>query len=98
MHLILITMKNKIYLSLSIAVLFTTFFAIATGDGAVGVLDHTLSIQWIVLLIFCLVLPLVNTAEIIINNRSRNVLYWIGLLLNVITIFFVMRYFEIELL
>jgi uncharacterized membrane protein len=91
-------MKNKIYLSLSIVVLFATFFAIATGDVAAGVLDHTLSIQWMVLLIFCLVLPLVNTAEIIINNRSRNVLYWFGLLLNVTTIFFVMRYFEIEVL
>lgn len=91
-------MKNKIYLSLSVVLLFATFFAIATGDVAIGVLDNTLSFEWILLLIFCLLLPLANTAEIIINSHSWNVLYWIGLLLNVITIFFVLRFFKIELL
>lgn len=90
-------MKNKIYLSFSIVLLFITFFTIATGDVVFGVLDHTLSFQWIALLIFCLLLPLLNAAEIIINRDSWNVLYWIGLALNAVTIFFITRFFKIEL-
>lgn len=91
-------MKEKIYLGLSILLLIAVFFAIASGDVVVGVLDRTLPIQWILLLIVTMVFPLLNAAEIISNRDSWNVLYWIGLLLNVITIIFVMRFFKIELL
>lgn len=90
-------MKSKIYLGLSIVLLFTTIFSIISGDVAVGALDNTLSFQWIALLIFCLLLPLLNTAEIIINRDSWNVLYWIGLILNAFAIYFFMRFFKIEL-
>ncbi|WP_432673048.1 hypothetical protein [Flavobacterium sp. SM2513] len=91
-------MKEKIYLGLSILLLFAVFFAITSGDVVVGVLDSTLPFQWILLLIVTMLFPLLNAAEIIINRDSWNVLYWIGLLLNVIAIIFVMRFFKIELL
>ena len=91
-------MKEKIYLGLSIVLLFAIFLAIASGDVVVGVLDSTLPFEWILLLVFTLILPLLNAAEIIINRDSLNVLYWIGLFLNVIAIIFVMRFFKIELL
>ena len=91
-------MKEKIYLGLSIVLLFAIFFAIASGDVVVGVLDSTLSFEWILLLIFSLLLPILNATEIVINRDSWNVLYWIGLLLNVIAIIFVMRFFKIGLL
>ena len=91
-------MKEKIYLGLSILLLIALFFAIVSGDVVVGVLDNTLSFEWILLLIFTMLLPLLNAAEIIINRDSWNVLYWIGLLLNVIAIIFVMRFFKIEML
>ena len=91
-------MKEKIYLGLSIVLLFAIFFAIVSGDLVVGVLDSTLPFEWILLLVFTLMLPLLNAAEIIINRDSWNVLYWIGLLLNVVAIIFVMRFFKIELL
>ena len=91
-------MKQRIYLGLSIVLLFAIFFTIASGDVVVGVLDSTLSFGWILLLVFTLILPLLNAAEIISNKDSWNVLYWIGLLLNVIAIIFVMRFFKIGLL
>lgn len=91
-------MKEKIYLGLSILLLIALFFAIVSGDVVVGVLDNTLSFEWILLLIFTMLLPLLNAAEIIINRDSWNVFYWIGLLLNVIAIIFVMRFFKIEML
>ena len=91
-------MKEKIYLGLSIVLLIAIFFAIASGDVVVGVLDSTLSFEWILLLVFTLILPLLNAAEIIINKDSWNVLYWIALILNIIAIIFVMRFFKIEML
>ena len=91
-------MKEKIYLGLSILLLIALFLTIISGDVVVGVLDNTLSFEWILLLIFTMLLPLLNAAEIIINRDSWNVLYWIGLLLNVIAIIFVMRFFKIEML
>ena len=90
-------MKDKIYLGLSILLLFALFIAIVSGDVSVGILDDTLPYHWIALLIFCLLLPLLNAAEIIINRDSWNVLYWIGLLLNGVAIFFVTRFFKIEM-
>ena len=91
-------MKDKIYLGLSILLIFALFLAIVSGDVTVGVLDNTLPYHWIALLIFCLLLPILNVAEIIINKDSWNVLYWIALLLNAVAIFFVTRFFKIELL
>ena len=91
-------MKEKFYLGLSIVLLIALFLTIISGDVVVGVLDNTLSFEWILLLIFTMLLPLLNAAEIIINRDSWNVLYWIGLLLNVIAIIFVMRFFKIEML
>ena len=91
-------MKDKIYLGLSILLIFALFLAIVSGDVAVGVLDNTIPYHWIALLIFCLLLPILNVAEIIINRDSWNLLYWIALLLNAVAIFFVTRFFKIELL
>ena len=91
-------MKEKIYLGLSVLLLFALFFAIVSGDVVVGVLDSSLPFEWIFLLVFTMILPLLNAAEIIINRDSWNVFYWIGLLLNVIAIIFVMRFFKIEIL
>ena len=89
--------KNKIYLILSILVFFATMFTILTSNTSFGILDNSLSIQWIILFVFTLLLPIFNLAEIIINRNDWSKFYWIGLIFNVLTIIFVMRYFEIEL-
>lgn len=89
--------KNKIYLVLSIVVFIATMFSILTSDVAKGNLDGSLSLQWIILFIFTLLLPIFNLVEIILNRDDWNKYYWIGLAFNVFTIIFVMRFFGIEL-
>ncbi|WP_339886993.1 hypothetical protein [uncultured Flavobacterium sp.] len=92
----MITKKN-IYLGLSVLVFVMTMFSILTSNKPDGVLDNSLSIQWIILLVFALLLPIFNLAEIIINRNDWSKLYWLGLVFNVLTIIFVMRFFEIGL-
>lgn len=92
------TTKNKIYLVLSIVVFISTIFSILTSSDSFGILDNSLSIQWIILFVFILVLPIFNLAEIIINRDDWSKFYWIGLIFNVLTIIFVMRFFEIKLI
>lgn len=93
----MITKKN-IYLGLSVLVFVITMFTILTSNQSHGVLDNSITIKWILLLVFTLLLPIFNLAEIIINRDNWSKFYWIGLIFNVLTIFFVMRFFKIELL
>jgi hypothetical protein len=92
------TTKNKIYLVSSVLLFMATLFNILTSDVSIGILDNTLSIHWIVLLIFTLLLPIFNLAEIILNRNDWSKYYWLGLVFNILTLFFVMRFFKIELL
>ena len=89
--------KRKVYLGLSIAIFIATMFFILNSISTHGILNDTLSIQWIILLILTLLMPIFNFAEIIVNRDESNKLYWIGLVVNILTIIFVMRYFEIEI-
>lgn len=89
--------KKNIYLSLSALVFVMTMLTILTSEVSHGVLDNSISVQWIILLVFTFLLPIFNLAEIIINRDDWNKFYWIGLIINMITIIFVMRYFAIEL-
>ena len=90
--------KRKVYLGLSIAIFLATMFSILTSNSTHGILNDTLSIQWIILLILALLMPIFNFAEIIINRDNWSKYYWIGLFFNVLTMIFVMRYFQIELI
>lgn len=91
------TAKNKIYLGLSIVVFFITLFSILSSSESVGVLNDSLSYHWILLFIATMVLLIFNTAEIIINRIDWNTFYWLGVVFNVLTIIFMMRYFKLEL-
>ena len=90
--------KEKIYFSLSIVVFLATLFSILTSDVSNGNLNDSIAMHWIILFIFTLLLPIFNLAEIIINRDDWNKLYWLGLVFNILTIFFVMRFFKIVLL
>jgi uncharacterized membrane protein len=89
--------KEKLYLSLSIVVFVTSLFSILTSDVSSGNLNDSVAIHWIILFIFTLLLPIFNLAEIIINRDDWNKFYWIGLILNIITFFFIARYFNIDI-
>ena len=91
------TNKNKIYLFLSVLVLFSTFVAIFQNFETIHFIGFETEIIWIPIWIAVVVLPLLNLYEIAINTDDINKYYWISLVLNVLTILFILRYFKINL-
>ncbi len=91
------TTKNKIYLFLSVLVLFSTFVAIFQNFETIHFIGFETEIIWIPIWIAVVVLPLLNLYEIAINTDDINKYYWISLVLNVLTILFILRYFKINL-
>ncbi|MFY8067607.1 MAG: hypothetical protein ACOVMS_05705 [Flavobacterium sp.] len=91
------TDKNKIYLFLSVLVLFSTFVAIFQNFETIHFIGFETEIIWIPIWIAVVILPLLNLYEIAINTDDINKYYWISLVLNVLTILFILRYFKINL-
>lgn len=90
--------KNKIYLILSIVVLLMIFVAIFQNFETIHFIGFETEIIWIPIWIAVVVLPLLNLYEIVVNTEGYNKYYWLALVINLITIFFILRYFEIALL
>ena len=90
--------KNKIYLVLSIVVLLMTFVAIFQNFETIHFIGFETEIIWIPIWIAVIILPLLNLYEIAVNTNNYNKYYWLALVINLITIFFILRYFKIDLL
>ena len=90
--------KNKIYLLLSIVVLFMTFVGIFQKFETVHFIGFETEIIWSPIWIAVVILPLLNLYEIASNTDDYNKYYWLALAINLISIFFILRYFKIELL
>ncbi len=89
--------KNKIYLFLSVLVLLLTFVAIFQNFETIYFIGFETQIIWIPIWIAVVILPLLNLYEIAVNTNNFNRLYWISLVLNVLTILFILRFFKINL-
>ena len=92
------TTKNKIYLFLSVLVLLLTFVAIFQNFETIHFIGFETEIIWIPIWIAVVILPLLNLYEIGINTDDYSKYYWLALLINLISIFLILRYFKIELL
>jgi hypothetical protein len=92
------TTKNKIYLFLSVLVLFSTFVAIFQNFETIHFIGFEMEVIWIPIWIAVVILPLLNLYEIAVNQDDYSKYYWLALVCNVITIFFILRHFKIELL
>ena len=90
--------KNKIYLVLSVVVLLMTFVAIFQNFETIHFIGFETEIIWIPIWIGVVILPLLNLYEIVVNTNDYNKHYWLALIINLISIFFILRYFKIELL
>ena len=90
--------KIKIYLTLSIIVFILTFVAIFQNFETIHFIGFETKIIWIPIWIAIVVLPLLNLYEIAVNTAESNRYYWLSLLINIITILFMIRYFKLELL
>lgn len=91
------TKKNKIYLFLSVLVLLLTFVGIFQNFKTIHFIGFETQIIWIPIWIAIVILPLLNLYEIATNTDDFNYYYWISLVLNVLTILFILRYFKINL-
>ena len=92
------TTKNKIHLGLSVIVLLLTFVAIFQNFETITFLGMQTELIWIPIWIAIVILPLLNIYEIAVTIDAISKYYWLGLLLNVITMFFILREFKMELL
>ena len=92
------TKKNKLYLVLSTIVFILTFVAIFQQFETIHFIGFETKIIWIPIWIAIVVLPLLNLYEITVNTEESNRFYWLSLLINIITILFMIRYFKLELL
>ena len=92
------TTKNKIHLGLSVIVLLLTFVAIFQNFETITFLGMQTELIWIPIWIAIVILPLLNIYEIAVTIDDISKYYWLGLLLNVITMFFILREFKMELL
>ena len=90
--------KNKVYLLLSIVVLLMTFVGIFQNFETIHFIGFETEIIWIPIWIAVVILPLLNLYEIASNTDDYNKYYWLALAINLISIFFILRYFKIELL
>lgn len=92
------TKKYILYLVLSIIVFILTFVAIFQQFETIYFIGFKTKIIWIPIWIAIVVLPLLNLYEIAVNTAESNRNYWLSLLINIITILFMIRYFKLELL
>ena len=90
--------KPILYLILSIVILIMTLVAIFQNFETINFIGFETEVIWIPIWIGVVILPLLNLYEIAVNTEGYNKYYWFALLINLISIFFILRYFEIELL
>lgn len=91
-------LKPILYLILSIVILIMTLVGIFQNFEIIHFIGFETEVIWIPIWIGIVILPLLNLYEITVNTDDYNKHYWLALLLNVISIFFVLRNFNIELL
>jgi uncharacterized Tic20 family protein len=89
------TLKNKIYLFLSVLSFLLVLLSIVKKFDSIELIGMQVPIIWIPLAILLLVLPLLNCVEIIKNNDQPNLYYWIGLMFNILAMIFTLRFFKI---
>ena len=90
--------KPILYLILSAVILIMTLVAVFQNFETIHFIGFETEVIWIPIWIGIVILPLLNLYEITVNTDDYNKHYWLALLLNVISIFFVLRNFNIELL
>ncbi|MCA1967207.1 MAG: hypothetical protein LDL23_11230 [Flavobacterium sp.] len=91
-------LKPILYLILSAVILIMTLVGIFQNFEIIHFIGFETEVIWIPIWIGIVILPLLNLYEITVNTDDYNKHYWLALLLNVISIFFVLRNFNIELL
>jgi len=91
-------LKPILYLILSAVILIMTLVGIFQNFEIIHFIGFETEVIWIPIWIGIVILPLLNLYEIAINTNDYNKHYWLALVINLISIFFILRYFKIDLL
>ena len=91
-------LKPILYLILSAVILIMTLVAIFQNFETIHFIGLETEVIWIPIWIGIVILPLLNLYEIAINTNDYNKHYWLALVINLISIFFILKYFKIDLL
>ena len=91
-------LKPILYLILSAVILIMTLVGIFQNFEIIHFIGFETEVIWIPIWIAVVILPLLNLYEIAVNTHNYNKYYWLALVINLISIFFILRYFEIALL
>ena len=83
---------------LSAVILIMTLVGIFQNFEIIHFIGFETEVIWIPIWIAVVILPLLNLYEIAVNTHNYNKYYWLALVINLISIFFILRYFKIELL
>ena len=75
-----------------------TLVAIFQNFETINFIGFETEVIWLPIWIAVVILPLLNVYEIAVNTEESNTYYWLSLLINIITILFIIRYFKLELL
>ncbi len=74
-----------------------TFVAIFQNFETIHFIGFETEIIWIPIWIAVVILPLLNIYEITVNTQDFNKFYWLALVINLISILFILKYLRIEL-
>lgn len=91
-------LKPILYLILSAVILIMTLVGIFQNFEIIHFIGFETEVIWIPIWIGIVILPLLNLYEITVNTDDYNKHYWLALVINLISIFFILRYFKIDLL
>lgn len=89
--------KDKLLLTLSAITLLATIVAAITTTPEIALLGTQIQILWLPIFVIIVFLPFLNVIEIAKNVDDYAVYNWIGLLLNIITMIFILKSFKLEL-
>ena len=90
--------KPKIYLIFSILSVLLLFLAVVKSFYTITLWGESMDVIWLPTLLLIFTLPFLNIVEIIKNPNENNVLHWLALVFNVLSMYLLLRHLGIGLL
>lgn len=88
--------RSKLYLILSICAFLLLIFTMGTTTYSIRLFNIEFDLLWLPTSVMVLILPFYGMAQICIHTDDWNLKYWIGILLNLISMIFCLRYLKID--
>lgn len=89
--------KPKIYLIFSILSVLLLFLAVVKSFYTITLWGESMDVIWLPTLLLIFTLPFLNIVEIIKNPNENNVLHWLALVFNVLSMYLLLRHLGIQI-